>query len=110
MSDNTYNGYTNYETWNVALHISNEQSSQELWQDRGKRALAFAKADDTFTKAENAAFRLRERLKDQFEEQAPTLEGTYGDLLQGALSAVNWYEIAENIITDLPEQDDEEDL
>ena len=27
-----YNGWTNYETWNVALWIDNEESSQGYWR------------------------------------------------------------------------------
>ena len=26
MTDQTYNGWKNYETWNVALHIGNQES------------------------------------------------------------------------------------
>lgn len=28
----TYNGWTNYETWNVALWIGNEEGSYRYWQ------------------------------------------------------------------------------
>ncbi len=30
MSDETFNGWTNYETWNVALYIQNEYGLYEL--------------------------------------------------------------------------------
>lgn len=32
MNKNTYNGYKNYETWNVALHINNNPDWYELAQ------------------------------------------------------------------------------
>ena len=33
MSDETYNGWKNYETWNVALYIQNEYSLYQLAQE-----------------------------------------------------------------------------
>jgi hypothetical protein len=30
--DKKYNGWTNYETWNVALWLDNEQSSERHWR------------------------------------------------------------------------------
>ena len=35
MTDKEYNGWTNYETWNVALWIDNERGTQN---DRRERA------------------------------------------------------------------------
>lgn len=31
MTDNTYNGWTNWDTWNVALWMDNEQEWYELY-------------------------------------------------------------------------------
>jgi hypothetical protein len=39
MTDDTYNGYANWETWNVKLYIDNEQGSYEHWHDIGRDLL-----------------------------------------------------------------------
>ena len=86
--DKTYNGYTNYETWNVALWLDNDQGSQE-WL----RNLARGEGD-IHDKAES--------LKDAIEEMNP-LNGQnsmFVDLLNGALSDVNWREIIKTAIED----------
>ena len=35
LTDTTYNGWTNYETWNVALWINNEEGLYELAMECG---------------------------------------------------------------------------
>ena len=35
LTDTTYNGWTNYETWNVALWINNEEGLYNLAQECG---------------------------------------------------------------------------
>lgn len=105
MTEKTYNGWTNYETWLVKLWIDNEEGSSRYWADRAVEIYErFADEDDTFTKAENAAFELQDELKDQHEEAAeqsgvPT-SGFVADLFNAAMSEVNWHEIATSLIED----------
>lgn len=35
-TDDSYNGYANYETWNVALWINNEESCYRVFQAAGR--------------------------------------------------------------------------
>ena len=83
-----YNGWTNYETWAVALWIDNEQGTylyaRELLED---------KALDTGDAAE--------ALKGWIvNEMAPDLGASmFADLLGAALSSVNWQEISKHIKT-----------
>ena len=39
-------------------------------------------------------------LKERLEENVPELEGLYADLLSAALSEIDWFEIANNILSD----------
>ena len=92
MSDNKYNGWTNYETWNVKLWMDNDQGSYDYWREVTAR---FDKDD---------AHALSEILRLEHEENQPELTGTYADLLGAALSSVNWYEIAESLLSDMAEE------
>ena len=102
VEDKTYNGWTNYETWNVKLWIDNDQGSQEYWNDRASNWLSIAIEEKPFTKEERATLDLMDELKEYFEEQNPLASTAtcYTDLLNAALSEVNWYEIAKTIIED----------
>ena len=97
-----YNGWTNYETWNVALWIDNDQGSYNHWRAAAQEAWDEAEPTKTWTREESARFKLSEQLKDDIAvENQPELEGCYGDLLSAALSEVNWDEIAEHMIEDV---------
>jgi hypothetical protein len=127
-----YNGWTNYETWNVALWIGNEQGSKEpealkeqnahplARREKRRKARELAKmkrearahAELAFSRRERATLDLAETWKEAFEENAPTPEaGPYSDILGAAMSEINWYEIAEHYISDVAdsEEADEEE-
>lgn len=102
-----YQGWTNYETWAIKLWMDNEQSSQEYWQEQARAAwdVCGDKHPNQFMdRSSNARSLLAERLKDEFDSQSEhpvfaAAEGTvYGDLLNAALSEVDWYEIAESLL------------
>ncbi len=112
MNEKTYNGWTNYETWAVALWIDNEQSSYHYWRDEARRhredSPTCQQVQDGIWKAEQAAkFNLADQLKDEFNDAAPLTEpNVYSDLLGAALSEVNWSEIAEHMLADLADEQD----
>lgn len=96
MSDKTYNGWSNYETWAVKLWLDNDQGTQELMQDMARH--------------ERTAYKLADALKDMIEDNTPDLGASmYADLLNAALSEVDYREIAENILEDMEDEDDSED-
>jgi hypothetical protein len=94
----SYNGWTNYETWCVKLWLDNEEGSYLFMKD-----LAIQAADDHSDDKDDAVSAMANQIKDHIEEFSPRLEGLYADLLQAALSEVNWYEMAESYIDEFCE-------
>ena len=81
MTDKTYNGWSTYETWLVNLWLTNDMQDEDLTAS---------------VKEANTTYEAKEILKDYVEERMPEIEGLFADLLRGALSEVNWYEIVKN--------------
>jgi len=83
-----YNGWSNYETWCINLWMDNEEGTYEHFQQ-----LAI-NADDVYE--------LSQQIKEYHEDAASTVLGDHAgvmaDLLRGALSEVNWQEIAKHWI------------
>ena len=107
MADKGYNGWKNYETWNVKLWIDNEQGSSEYWAEQATDVWDDARAGDAYaseTRKEGACRVLADMLKDQFEEAKPEVQGMWADLLNAAMSEVDWYEIAENMLEEFEEE------
>jgi hypothetical protein len=109
-TDTTYNGWTNYETWAVKLWMDNDQGSYEYWKDAAQDAYDHAgdKYPNQFmNKADNAQSSLAERLKDEHDSDSdhPVFKAAdgsvYADLLNAALSEVNWHEIAASLLEDV---------
>ena len=87
-ADQTYNGWTNYETWLTGLWLSNDQAT-----DRVAREIVTA-APDRVAAAD--------ALRDWIADANPLLgeASLYSDLLNAALGAVDWYELAEYLLAD----------
>ena len=101
----TYNGWTNYETWAVALHLGNEEGSATHWRLEAESTLEQSISDypDDIERARaDATGTLAQALKDDLEDNAPDLgHSVYADLLTAALEAVNYHEIAQHYIDDI---------
>lgn len=97
-----YNGWSNYETWNLALWLGNEEGSYTYWQERTQSAYDDTDENDTRdARIESAAQTLADELKTDIEDGTPTVTGFYADILNAALSEVNYYEIAESWLEDI---------
>lgn len=103
MTHNEYNGWTNYETWNVKLWLDNDEGSARYWEDQADDALRSGFGDDETH--DGAVSRLAEQLKSEVNDMAPDLGAScYADLLNAALSEVNWYEIARAYVDEAVER------
>lgn len=95
-----YNGWTNYETWRVALWLDNDQHSHSACREFAWECWDEAEGDQSFTRRERATFALAGQLKEMHQDNNP-LTGkadVYSDLLSAAMSDVNWQEIAAGYI------------
>ncbi len=103
----TYNGWTNYETWATALWIDNEQGSYTASREMAREQLDAAREDpeDLWDdERRQARYYLAAALSEEFEEAAPDLGASvWADLLGRALGRVDWTEIAENLIDEMAE-------
>ena len=106
----TYNGWTNYETWNVALWCDNDQGSYNYWREQTEEALDLE--DDTnvlstpntiLSHIERATRHLAEVLCKEVKDGNPLIEeaSLYSDILSANLSEVNWDEIAKHWIEEV---------
>ena len=116
-----YNGWTNYETWAVKLWLDNEEGTYDYWRERSREILLDPRQSDVLTIEQTARYDLADELKQDHEEAAPAVSGVFADLLNAALSEVDWSEIAEAMLEDMrddmrangetfPSSDEEEGL
>jgi hypothetical protein len=105
----TYNGWRNYETWLTNLWLTNDQGTYEYWRDMARAAWRDAEATNILTRQEVARKDLANQLKDETEEYSPCPEaGLYSDLLNSALSEIDWYEVAEAFLEDISDEEQDE--
>lgn len=101
-NERTYNGWTNYETWNVKLWMDNDEGSYFYWEEAAQDAFDNADGETGEEKRDNAVGDLSRQIEREIKDAAPDLgASTYADLLGTALSEVNWYEIAESLLDDV---------
>lgn len=91
MQTETYNGWKNYETWNVALWLGNDEGSYLMVRHMARDA----------RKDEYPAGALATMIEAEVKDSAPDLGASmFADLLGAALSEVDWYEIAQNVLSE----------
>ena len=114
-----YQGYTNYETWAVALWIDNDQNTQEEVKELVKTTLDGVEIDNSpstdglgiadFKHRRTTA--VADALKDFVEElkennidlREQIAWELFSDLLNSAIDNVNWFELARKYIDEQKE-------
>jgi len=84
MNDNTYNGWTNHETWQAALWL-NESDYLGLLQEGGVIEVTSEMLEDELYELANGDW----------------MQGLARDIYNGWISSVNLNEIADNFTQDL---------
>lgn len=80
-----YNGWTNFPTWLVALHIQNDDTMLYPF-----RSMAVNYSD---------SYEMGKMLKENFCNILDTEQQLYQDLMNYVLEEVNWEEIADMLLT-----------
>lgn len=97
-----YNGWDNYETWNINLWLDNDESTQELFSERALELLLNNEEEE-----DSPEYELSNEIQSFIEEGNPITDASvYSDLLQAAIGSANFYEIAEHYISDAEETDE----
>ncbi len=97
-----YNGFVNWETWNVATVLQNDEDTVNDYRYACRRASTYEEA------LEIVALKVEEALTDEFE--SANLSPLLGDLLQSAMEQIDYSEVAEALVDsdDFNDEDDEE--
>ncbi len=107
-NDQKYNGWSNYETWAVGLWLDNDEFTSSFWQDATERIVDEAHTNPKVKSGEwdlqeFASRGLADQLKEEIENSSPLQDASlYSDLLNAAMQAVNWSEIADRLLEDTP--------
>jgi hypothetical protein len=103
MTDQSYNGWSNYETWCVNLWLTNEEGSDSYCRELAQQCIedAFDEDNDDATIQDAATQAMAGQLESYHDEFMPEVSGVFKDLLMASLGAVNWHEIASNFVAEV---------
>ena len=106
--DKAFNGFVNYETWLVALWISNDRKRSESYRLLAKLIVASGKQsrDERISTAAGRRNILAINLRRCIEEHSPVRNHTtlYADLMNAALGEVDWHELADELMSECEEE------
>jgi hypothetical protein len=100
MSD--YNGWTNYETWNWKLWMDNDYGTCQYYQEVMEEIIGKELESDDM-RAYLLCEILESDCESMLEEWMPDQSGPFADILNAGINSINWYEIAENMLSDVDE-------
>lgn len=108
-----YNGWSNYATWLVNVHLSNDEGTYSYVNELAQTSIDNAEADKYNTKKEDATQALADSIKGMIDEGNPLADKSnlYSDMLQAIIDEADYYAIAEAWLEDfdIPEDTEEEE-
>lgn len=105
MQHKEYSGWYNYETWNAALWLDNDQGP--YLSEEAQRCYNDASGDD---RELDATLELEKVIESHFEQEAEEYapkNGWMADAINAYLSEVNFREISEHYISDVETEETE---
>ena len=115
-----YNGWTNYETWNMNLWLTNDSSFYEIaddaiqvivsddYTDTEDKPITIEKDDLVCKTAEWLKEHAYDAYLDGFDSTDYNRYGPIGDFVHASWNEINWYSITEHIVDDWLENNKEE--
>lgn len=101
-----YNGWKNYETWAVGMYLDGNYTGEGTYREVLDLVRARIAASDHGDDAAIHRMRVADMLKDYVEDECLPAAGASSiatDLLAGALSEVDWRELATHKIAEVNE-------
>ena len=114
MSDTTYNGWTNYETWAVGMYLDGNYTGSGTYEhvcELVRSQLSFQHLEADGRERARVAEYLQAFVTDATDpcgygnDDAAELNPLVSDLLGAALASVNWYELADAWIENMRENE-----
>jgi hypothetical protein len=98
--------YRNYETFTVAVILENDRQLYQRWRQRGWQLQQLYSATQVEGGYSDACIMLGDEIKEwltglcpeTIRRADPVINSIFAQLLQGALSAVDWREVAESFL------------
>ena len=100
--DEGYQGWSSHATGRVKWWIDHDEDLSRHWRETARRIWRTTHGDATFSRREQGCSILAKTLKDEVAATMPNLDRVWQNLLMISLGSVDWYEIADNLLDELP--------
>lgn len=100
-----YNGYTNYETWNCALWLDNDEGMQSMMQEKAVELVEAMDNPNDKLEIETATQDMEGFLESLVDDMQETMgfhieASMFADMLNAALREIDYRNIAESQLAD----------
>lgn len=104
MSEQGYNGWVNFETWQAALWVNNDPGLVEWLDEQAAELVKDMPELEDYELAEELGEQIDEFLYTTITDVYGSLDGMMGDIVISWWSRVDWREIAEGYIAEAFDQ------